>query len=68
MISKIIALKKLIYNIIENFDDYKDFEILMIEIYLNKIFDIFKIIMLIFHEFDDNKYFLIMNIIITFNE
>ena len=54
--------------IIENFDDYKDFEILVIEIYLNRIFDIFEIMISMFHEFDDSKYFLIMNIIITFNE
>ena len=53
---------------IENFDDHKDFKILMIEIYLNRIFDIFEVIILIFHEFDDNKYFSIMNIIITFNK
>ena len=53
--------------IIENLDYHKDFEIFVIEIYLNKIFDIFKIIILIFHEFDDCKYFSIMNIIIIFD-
>ena len=54
--------------IIKNFDDYKDFKILVIEIYLNKIFNIFEIIILIFHEFDNNKHFLIMNIIIILNK
>ena len=53
--------------IIKNFNNHKNFEILVIEIYLNKIFDIFEVIISIFHEFDDNKYFLIMNIIIIFN-
>ena len=53
---------------IEDFGDYKDFEILVIEIYLNRIFGIFEIMISIFHEFDDNKYFLIMNIIIIFNK
>ena len=55
-------------TMIKNFDDYKDFKILVIEIYLNRIFDIFEIMMSIFHEFDDNKHFSIMNIIITFDE
>ena len=54
--------------IIENFDNYKNFKILVIEIYLNKIFNIFEIIISIFHEFDDSKHFSIMNIIITFNK
>ena len=53
---------------IKNFNNHKDFEILMIEIYLNKIFDIFEVIILMFYEFDNNKYFLIMNIIIIFNK
>ena len=68
---KIIICKK--FNsinlmIIKNFNNHKDFKILVIEIYLNKIFDIFEIMILIFHEFDDNKYFLIINIIIIFNK
>ena len=54
--------------IIKNLDYYKDFEILMIGIYLNKIFDIFEIIISIFHEFDDYKYLSIMNIIIIFDK
>ena len=54
--------------IIKNFDDHKDFKILMIEIYLNRIFDIFEVIILIFHEFNDNKHFSIMDIIIIFNK
>ena len=53
---------------IENFDDHKNFEILMIEIYLNRVFDIFEVIISMFHEFDDNKHFSIMNIIIIFNK
>ena len=68
---KIIICKKfssINLIIIKNFDDHKNFEILIIEIYLNRIFDIFEIIISIFHEFDDNKYFLIMNIIIIFNK
>ena len=52
---------------IENLDYHKDFEIFVIEIYLNRIFDIFKIIISIFHEFDDCKYLSIMNIIIIFD-
>ena len=68
---KIIICKK--FNsmnlmIIKNFNNHKDFKILVIEIYLNKIFDIFEIIISIFHEFNDNKHFSIMNILITFNE
>ena len=54
--------------IIENFDNYKNFEIFMIEIYLNKIFDIFEVIISMFYEFNDNKHFLIINIIIIFNK
>ena len=68
---KIIIYKKFnLVNLmmIKNFDNYKNFEILVIEIYLNKIFDIFEVIISIFHEFDNNKHFLIMNIIITFNK
>ena len=53
---------------IEDFDDYKDFEILVIGIYLNRIFGIFEVMISILHEFNDSKYFLIMNIIIIFNE
>ena len=53
---------------IKNFNNYKNFEILMIEIYLNRIFSIFEVMISMFHEFDDNKHFLIMNIIIIFNE
>ena len=53
---------------IEDFDNHKNFEILMIEIYLNKIFDIFEVMILIFHEFNDNKHFSIMDIIITFDK
>ena len=68
---KIIVYKK--FNsvnliIIKNFNDHKDFKILIIEIYLNRIFDIFEIIISIFHEFNDNKHFSIMDIIITFNK
>ena len=53
---------------IKNFDNHKDFEVFMIEIYLNKIFDIFEIMISVFHEFNDNKHFSIMNIIIIFDK
>ena len=55
-------------TMIEDFDDHKDFEILVIGIYLNKVFSIFEVMMLMLHEFDDNKHFSIMDIIIAFNE
>ena len=57
-----------IFDSIYNFNDYKDFKVFMIEIYLNRIFNIFEIMISIFHEFNDNKYFLIIDIIIIFNE
>ena len=53
---------------IEDFGDYKDFEILVIEIYLNRIFDIFELMMSMFHGFDDSKHFSIVDIIIAFDE
>ena len=54
--------------IIKNFNNHKNFKILIIEIYLNKIFNIFEVIISIFHKFNDNKHFLIINIIIIFDE
>ena len=48
-------------------NSYKDFKILIIKIYLNKIFNIFKIIILVFYKFNNNKYLLIIDIIIIFN-
>ena len=68
---KIIVCKKFSSTnlmMIKNFNDHKDFEILVIEIYLNKIFDIFEIMISMFHEFDDSKHFSVMDIIITFDE
>ena len=66
IICKEFSLASLI--MIKNFDDHKDFEILVIGIYLNRVFDIFEVMISIFHEFNDNKYFLIIDIIIAFNE
>ena len=53
---------------IEDFDDHKDFEILVIGIYLNRIFDIFEVVMSVLHGFDDSKHFSIVDIIIAFDE
>ena len=68
---KVIICKK--FNstsliIIENFDDHKDFEILVIEIYLNRIFDIFEVMIAMFHEFNDSKHFSIVKVIIAFDK
>ena len=68
---KIIICKKFnsaSLTMIENFDDHKNFEILVIERYLNRVFSIFEIMMLVFYEFNNNKHFSIMNVIITFDE
>ena len=51
---------------IENLDRYKDFEIFVIGIYLNRIFDIFEIMTPMFHGFDDCKHLPIMDVVITF--
>ena len=53
---------------IEDFGGHKDFEVLVIGIYLNRIFDIFEVMTPVLHEFDDSKHFSIMNIIIAFDE